>query len=758
MAYQTVGKALPRVDALDKATGSAIYTGDIHVPRMLHGKVLLSPLSHAHIAHIDVSRALRLPGVRGVITEHDTLGVRLGPLLRDQPVIATGKVRFRGEYVAAVAATDPDIAEEALDLIQVEYEEMPAVFDPLEAMKPEAPIIHEDLLSYAINFKTARYGNVCTHVKIHHGDMAQGWAEADLVFEERFQTPAVHQGYIEPHTSLASVDPSGKVTAWTTVKGAFRARQELSQALKIPMSQVRVITPYLGGDFGGKGSAALEPLASLLARRTGRPVRMELSWRQEFACVHPRHPSLIEMKVGIKRDGTLVALEGRVVLDSGAYADTGPRVVGKTAALQGVYRIPHVRLDGYCVYTNKTSFGNCRAPGSPQVVFAMESMMETMANSLGMDPVDLRLKNAFVDGDISPTGQKLHNLSIRQALERAAEVSRWRERPKKEGIGWGMACGEWHSGTGPSSAALKMNEDGTAVLITGAVEHGSGTHTTLVQIASEVLGLPMSSISRNYSDTDATPYEGPSGASRQTFTAGLTVKMAAENVRSQLLERAADQLEAKADDLELVNGQVRVKGSPEKAVAISSLVMSKGKGPLIGSASQDRLMPATDPSYTEGIAGTSFLGHTYASQVAQVEVDRETGDIRVLRLVAAQDVGQVINPLGVEGQIQGGAASGLGFALTERITFDGGRVTNDSLMDYRMPTAVDVPNIEPSIIEELDDDGPFGAKSVGELPYVPVAAAIANAIWDAVGVRVTDLPITPEKVLRALKSGEAAGQ
>ncbi|MDP2937003.1 MAG: molybdopterin-dependent oxidoreductase, partial [Dehalococcoidia bacterium] len=408
--------------------------------------------------------------------------------------------------------------------------------------------------------------------------------------------------------------------------------------------------------------------------------------------------------------------------------------------------------EGLCVYTNKSSFGNCRAPGSPQVAFAIESMMDTVARRLGLDPVEVRLQNAFKDGDLSATGQMLHNLSIRQTIERMAEASHWAERSKGDGTGFGVGCGEWHSGAGPSSAAIKLNEDGTAMIFTGAVEHGSGAHTVLTQVVSEVLGIPVNSISRTFSDTDATPYESATGASRQTFNAGMTVKMAAEEVRRQLLERAADQMEAKPEDLELAGGQVRVKGSPEKSVPIRSLAMFKGKGPLVGTASQDRPMPPFDPSYTEGLLGGSAHGHTYAAQAVKVKVDRETGNVQVLGVVAAQDVGTAINPMGVEGQIHGGVASGLGFALSEQIIFNGSSVANDTLKDYRMPTAVDIPNIEPHIVESQDHEGPFGAKSAGELPLVPVAGAVANAIYDAVGVRITDLPITPEKVLRALKA------
>jgi len=750
--FETIGKALPRVDAFEKATGSAVYAGDVHLPRMLYGRVLHSPHSHARIVRIDYSRALRLPGVRAVVTGEDTSGALTGPMIADQPVIAIRKVRFQGEYIAAVAATEPNIAEEALRLIDVEYEELPAVFDPLEAMQPEAPVIHEDLLSYSGSAKAGRHGNVCTEVKVHHGDPALGWAEADVVLEGSFSGQPVHQGYIEPRTSVASVDPSGRITVWTTAKGPFRTRQELSEVLGIPMSRIRVIVPYLGGDFGGKGGLAMEPLAVLLAQKAGQPVRVELSRRYEFACARSRHPCRMDIKLGARRDGSLVALEGRAVWDAGAYADTGPRVTGKTAALQGIYRIPHVRLEGYCVYTNKTSFGNCRAPGSPQTFFGIESMMDRLAERLGIDPVDLRMKNAFVDGDISPTGQKLHNPPICPTIERLADGAGWRARDEVPGTGWGVACGDWHSGAGASSATIKLNEDGTAVLFTGAVEHGSGTHTVLTQVISEVLGIPVEGIARVYSDTDATPYESATGASRQTFNAGLTVKMAAEEVRRQLLERAADRLEAKAGDLELADGKVRVKGSPEKAVAVRSLVMEKGRGPILGSASQDRPNPPFDRSYTEGVAGASFYGHTYAAQAAQVEVDRETGNVRVLQLVGAQDVGRAINPMSIDGQMQGGMTGGIGYALSEEIIYDRGRPVTDSFMDYRMPTAVDVPIIDTHIVEEPEDDGPFGAKSAGELPIVPTAGAIANAVYDAVGVRITDLPITPEKVLKALKT------
>jgi CO/xanthine dehydrogenase Mo-binding subunit len=756
MTNTAVNSSLDRVDALGKVTGQAIYAADIHLAGMLHGKVLTSPHPHARIHHIDTSRAQRLRGVKGIITGHDTRGVRLGPLLKDQPVMAVEKVRFLGEFVAAVAATDPDIAEEALELLRVEYEELPPVFDPMEAMSPDAPRVHEDLLSYTISFQTPRYGNVCTQVKVQHGDVREGFAASQIVLEKSFRTQSVHQGYLEPHASLAAVDATGRITVWSTAKGPYRTRSELAEALGLPMSRIRVVSPYLGGDFGGKGPLILEPLAALLAQKSGRPVKLELSRRQEFSCVHPRHPCLLQIKLGARRDGTLLALEGRVIFDAGAYADTGPLVVGKSADLQGVYRIPHVRIDGYCVYTNKSSFGNCRAPGSPQAFFAIESTLDLLARELGLDPLELRLKNAFEEGDLSPVGQRLHNVAVKETLRRAAEATGWLERTRTPGRGWGLACGAWHCAYGPSSATIKINEDGTAVLLTGAVEQGSGTHTVLTQVAAEVLGLRPQDFTLIASDTDTTPYESATGASRQTYNAGLTVKMAAEDARRQLFERAADRLEASVEDLEAVGGQVRVKGSPEKAVSLRALTMAKGQGPIIGRASQDRPSPPHDPSYVQGMAVPAYPGHTCATHIAQVEVDRETGDVRVLKMVAAQDVGFAINPKAVEGQMEGGLAAGLGFALSEEIAFAGGRVTTDSLMDYRMPTALDLPQIASLIVEQPDEGGPFGAKSAGELPYVPVAAAIANAIYDAIGVRITELPITPQKVREALARGNMA--
>ncbi|MBI2848919.1 MAG: xanthine dehydrogenase family protein molybdopterin-binding subunit [Chloroflexi bacterium] len=749
MPYNAIGKSLARVDAADKVSGAAKYAGDVKLPYMLYGKILGSPYPHARIRRIDTLKAERLAGVKAVITAADFPDVRIGPLLMDQPVIAREKVRFVGEFVAAVAAVDEETAQEAIELIEVEYEELPAVFDPLEAMSPDAPLIHQDVGNYNCTFPAIRHGNVCTHVKIHHGDVEEGFRGSHLILEETFTTPVVHQGYIEPHAAVATVDPSGKITVWASVKGVFRARQEIAQALRMPMTKIRVICPYLGGDFGGKGLSILEPLCALLSMKSRRPVKIRMGRDEELTATRPRHPARIQIKIGASQEGMLTALKGTVIFDAGAYADTGPRVIGKCASLQGVYHIPHVYIDGYCVYTNKTPFGNCRGPGTPQVNFAIESMIDMIAERIGMDSHLLREKNAVEDGAISPTGQVLHGVALKETMKAAVQQVGRGDPPEGNNRGMGMACGNWESGTGPSSADIKINEDGTVVLSTGAVEQGAGPHTILCQIVAEELGLSLKDVSLVAADTDATPYEGPTGASRTTFTAGLTVKMAATDARRQILEMAAERLEANTDDLEMSQGQVRVKGSPDKNLPIRSLTMAKG--PVMAKASLNRKGLPYDPSYTEGHAGPSQYGHTYFTYVTQVEVDPEMGNVRLMGITAAQDVGLAINPQAVEGQIEGGLSNGIGYALSEAIIFDHGRVTTDSFQDYRMPTALDMPPIHTMIIEKGDENGPYGAKGAGESPVVPVAPAIANAVHRAVGVRLKDLPLTPEKVFWALK-------
>ncbi|MBI4318722.1 MAG: xanthine dehydrogenase family protein molybdopterin-binding subunit [Chloroflexi bacterium] len=751
MEHSVVGRRMPRIDALVKVSGEMVYTADIRLPHALYGAVLGSARPHARIARVDTSRLTRLPGVKAVVTGQDCRDILLGKVTRDQPVLAWHKTRFIGELVAGVAAIDPDIALEALDLIEVDYEDLQPVFDPQEAMAPEAPVIHEDLLSYATDSPAHRYGNVCAHVKVHRCNVLEGFEQADFVFEDVYASQAAHQGYVEPRAAVAAFDTSGKVTVWATSSSAFELRQDLAEVLRLPMSKVRVILPAVGGDFGGKGSTGIEPVCALLARKAGRPVSIQLPREQDFVTSHPRHPAKMALRIATKRDGTLVAVEGQMVLDAGAYADTGPRMIGRCAFLQGVYRVPHVKIDGLCVYTNKISFGNCRAPGAPQATFAIESALDEIATRLGIDPLELRLKNAWRDGDRSSTGQVLHGIAVEKTLRLAASSVGWNESKPGPNIGRGIACGLWHSGIGNSSAVVKVNEDGSLVLLTGAVDQGAGCHTVLSQIAAECLGVSLDDLAIVTADTDATPIEAGAGSSRTTFTAGTSVKMAAEDTRRQLGELAARMLEANPADLRFASRMISVEGSPERAVSFAQVMNASPSGPIIGRGSNKRGRPSYDPSTCTGLMGPASHGHTAVTEMAEVEVDPETGRVEVLRLLVAQDVGYAINPIGVEGQIEGGATGGLGFALTEELVVENGKLLSANLVDYRMPTPLDSPNVESIIIEEPEPDGPFGAKGVGEAPIVPTAAAIAAAVYDAVGVRIKDLPITPEKVLRAIR-------
>lgn len=760
MELTLVGKRAPRIDGVGKATGQARYGADMALPHMLHGKILRSPHPHARVLNINASKAERLPGVKAVITARDFPDVRLGFSIKDQPVLARDRVRYIGEPVAAVAATGVEAAEEALGLIQVEYEELPPIFDPLAAMEPQATLIHPDLEGYVATFEAIRQGNVCSHTKIRRGDVQRGFQEADLVFEGTFQTQKVHQGYIEPHAVVAALDASGRVTVWSTSQAPFLVRLDLSEALQIPLSHIRVIASTLGGAFGGK-LTLLEPVCVALAARAGRPVKVEMSRLEEFLATNPRHPCQIELRTAVKRDGTLVALQARSVYDTGAYAGMGPLATGRCAFVQGPYNIPNVQIDGYCVYTNKSSCGSCRAPGAPPSAFAIETQMDEIARELGMDAAELRLRNALQDGDLSPTGQVLHNVGLRQTIQEVVDRVGW-DKPFSQGQtapqkrrGRGMACCQWASGAFASSASLKLNEDGSVVLSTGAVDVGSGNGTVLAQIAGEGLGIPLEDIVVVSADTDTTPYDAFTGSSRVTHNMGDAVKMAAANLRQQVLALAAEQLEAKLEDLEIANRQVWVRGSPERSIPIAALSMVSHfvqGGPLLATGSSLHEHPHFDPKVTvEGHPHPAMPTPTYGTQYAEVEVDAETGDLRVLRYVAAHDVGCAINPQGVEGQIEGGVVQGMGYALSEEILSEKGRVLNPILGDYRLPTSLDCPNVEPLILEVKADQGPYGAKGVGEPPTIAVAPAIANAVYDAIGVRIRELPISPERIRTALR-------
>ncbi|MGB6838488.1 MAG: xanthine dehydrogenase family protein molybdopterin-binding subunit [Dehalococcoidia bacterium] len=759
--YLQVGRPAPRVEGPAKVTGQTVYADDIQLSHMLHAKVLRSPLAHARIKRIDTSRAQALEGVEAVVTAADLPPVAREdespgamPSNRAEVLLAADEVIFAGQPVAAVLASDPSVAEEALDLIEVEYEELPAVLDPLEAMKEDAPPARgpvsdidrsEAQAHAAVDAEEERAqtaSNVASQMRLTRGDVEQGFAEADVVVERTWRTPMVHQAYIEPHISLADYHPAtGTLTVWTGTQGQFFVRDELSRLFRIPETKVRVISAELGGAFGGK-VLLTQPLAAALAMVAKGPVKLVMSRSEDLTAGNPAPSCVVQLKTGMKRDGALIALQGRIIYESGAFPGS-PIIIG-ALLLGGYYRFPHLDIQAFDVMTNKVPQGAYRAPGAPQVTFAIENHMDMMARELNLDPLEVRLQNAVQEGDPMPNERPYPRIGFRQCLEAIRENDIWRSRGKVREAqgkrrGVGLAAGGWLSGRQPASAIVKLNEDGTFGVVTGSNDI-TGTNTTFAQIAAEELRQPLETVSILTADTATAPFAGITGGSKAVYTVGRAVKAAAEDARGQLLAIAAQLLEVGADDLELACGQVQVKGTPDWSVPLKGIARSStdfgGRYPPV-----------------VGRGTISALKHHpgFSVQVAEVEADPETGKVTVLRWAIAQDVGFAINPLSIAGQMEGATAQGLGMGLFEEMLFDDqGRLLNPSLLDCHIPTAADVPPIETIILEVPSEEGPYGARGVGEPPVVAGSAVIANAISDALGVRVSEAPITPERILRAL--------
>ena len=755
-----VGKSPKRADAMDKVTGKALYGTDLKLAGMLYGKVLRSPLPHARILHIDTHRAERLPGVKAVVTGKD-LEATYGACVKDQPYYCVDKVRFIGDPVAGVAAVDEDTATEALDLIRVDYEELPAVFDPIEAMSPDAPLIHEKLGEYwhgAAFFPVPRT-NICNHFKLRRGDIEEGFRQSDYIHEDTFRTQMVQHCHLEPHAAVVQVDPSGRILIWSNTQHPYSCVRELSRSLGMPMHKIRVIVICLGGGFGGKTLLKVEPVCLVLAMKVknNRPVKITFTREEEFYAAVVRHPTVVTVKTGVKKDATLTARKIKLVYDTGAYAEGGPVVTRNPGfSSNGPYHIPNMWVDSYCVYTNKTIGGAFRGLGIPQMMWAVDSQMDILAEMIGMDPVEFRLKNALEVGSVTATGQVLTtSVGIKECIRKASEAIGWKDRKKVRGRGMGI--GVMHKMTmtpASSSAFLKLNEDGTAEVQSSTVDMGQGSNTVLAQIAAEELGLKMEDVRVVTPDTDLTPYDHGTSSSRSTFHMGNAVKAAAADAKKQLLEIAADLLEANPLDLEVHQGIVSVKGSPERSITVREIpkggsYLGKGK-PIIGRGTFS-VRDATPLDRETGQGAMPAIFWMYAAQAAEVEVNEETGEVKVLKIASAHDVGKTINPVACEQQIEGALGIGIGATLMEEIKFDKGKTLNASFLDYKIPTSLNMPEMIPIMVETIHDRGPYGAKGLGEPALAPTAPAIANAIYDAVGVRIKELPITPDKVLRALK-------
>ena len=740
--FQVAGKSLIRVDALEKVTGKAVYAGDVSLPGMLMCKVLTSDHSHARIASIDTSAAEALAGVRAVITGKDYPDVWFGSgALMDRRVMARDEVFYIGEPVAAVAADDELTALEALDLIKVEYKDLEKVVDPLQAISGGSVDIHPDLEGFQ-GYGFALGGNNCTMLDADRGDVEQGFRESDIIVEETYHTQPINQGFLEPMACVANVEANGRLDIYASTQGPYQVRSQLASVLDISISNIKVIAMEMGGGFGAKLRLALEAFPALLAMKTGRPVKLVNTREETFTLNGPRLETNIYLKTGVTNDGRILAREARSIFDVGAYLGAGPNS-GVGHGL-GAYNIPNFKLRSYGVYTNKIYVGSYRASGVADMTFATESHTDVIAHKLGMDPMEFRLKNALSEGDTGVSGAAIPKNGL---METMAALKERMGLPKKleDGRGVGICLGEWRSGSGPSTASISVNEDGTVSLLTGSVDI-SGSDTSLAQIAAETLGLRLDQVVVAKRDTDMAPFTGPSGGSRIVYSQGKAVQNAAEDAKSKLLELAADRLGVSADALECSSGGVYVQDNPAQSMDLSQLgrmSLSSRGGPIIGTASLSSMPYAP----------------VFNAQGVEVVVDKETGRVRVTRFVQAQDVGKAINPMGVEGQLEGGAVQGIGRALSEEILIDGetGQVRNPSLATYLMPLAVDMPEIENILVEVPSADGPFGARAVAESPGFGPPAAIANAIYDAVGVRIKTLPLSAERVLAAIQ-GRAADE
>jgi CO/xanthine dehydrogenase Mo-binding subunit len=750
-----------RQDGREKVTGLGRYTADLTRTGMLHAAFRYADHTHARILRIDAARARAVPGVHAVVTHEDVPDLRYGIAVRDRRLFARDKVRFEGDVIAAVAARTRAIARAAAALVEVDYEPLPALADYERAMDDDAPQVHEDWASYDGDRALGRHGNLLAYATIATGDVDAALAAADQVVRGRYVADISHGVPIEPRAIVAEW-AGDRVTIWSSTQVPFIARDEVARVLTLPQSHVRVIVPLLGGGFGAKCNFHFEAHVAALARAARRPVRLAFGRREEFTAVdHRREGMVIELESGVTHDGRIVARRARLVLDGGAYCGEGG-FMAQLAAMHvcGPYRLGAVDVRSSLVYSNNQPSASIRAPTAPQTCWALEQHVDALAAAIGMDPVELRRRNLIREGDRSPTGQVFERIGALETLERAAAlIGHGAALPDDESIGF--ACGWWPSYGASSGAFVKLNADGTGVIVTGATETGTGAVMGLPLLVAEVLGMRPDDFAILYQDTDAGPWDKGASGSQTTFNNGRAVIAAAAEVRDALLDLAADRLEASRDDLELAAGCVAVKGSPDRSVAIAELASSGGT--IIGKGGCESPPPPAAPD-VEGCVGRlgheSFLAPQLFTHAARVRVDRDTGVVRVLAIAAVHDSGAILNRIGADGQVYGGVTMGIGQALLERVQLEeDGRLRNPDLVDYKLITAADTPEIRIAWVETpTANAGPNGAKGVGEPPCIPTAGAIANAISNALGCVVTELPMTPERVWLALRAAATTAE
>jgi CO/xanthine dehydrogenase Mo-binding subunit len=735
---QVVGRPTPRVEGELKVTGKAQYSADVKLPDTLWGRCLRSPIACGRIKSIDTSKAWQVPGVKAVITGQDVTGLRIGRCIYDTPVLADGVVRFIGEKVAAVAAETKLAADQALELIEVEYEELEPLLDPVEAAKPGAPVLHPDLLSYkGLPVPVETLSNVFAYLKWGKGNIEEGFKQAEVIVENTYTTQVTHQSYLEPHACVVKTDPSGGAEVWSCSKTPFAVRGQLSNCIGVAKEKLIFHPTHIGGDFGGKGGFMDVPVAYFLSKKSGQPVKVIMDYTEELTAGNPRHPSIIKIKTGVKKDGTIVAHHIDFRFDSGAYASMKPAgyLIGASTCA-GPYKIANCLIEERMVYTNKIPCGHMRAPGDPQGFFANESQLDIVARKLGMDPAEFKRRNMLHDGDETPIGGHISHIRGKEALDKALQLAGYK-KPKPKNVGRGLSFSEWSPSGGEGNVFVTIEEDGHVKVITPVVDQGAGVLTVIVEVVGEELRIPAADIELKQVDSTIVPSDGGVGGSRATRVYGNASYEAGVKARDELFAFAAQTLEVDPKELELDNGMILHKASKRK-LSFAAAVKFKGA-----------------PIYVRGYYKSTEKSHdaSVSAQIAEVHVDPETGQITLRNMVSAHTTGKVINPLMHQGQIDGGVVFGLGYALTEEMLFDGAKITTSNFGEFKIPNIMDIPPLKTDVMENVPaGPGPYNSLAIGEVANVPTAAAVANAVADACGIRITDLPVTSEKVYRALKA------
>ena len=731
-----IGKPTPRVEGTEKVTGAANYTADVTLPGMLWAKVARSPIACGRLRRVDVAAALKVPGVKAVITGKDVAGMKIGRRIYDMPILAEDVVRYVGEKIAAVAAETEEAAERACELIEIDYEEMEPVLDPLKALQATAPLLHPAVVSYrGLPGKLAAPGNLFIHMSWGNGNIDSGFQQADMIVENRFETQSVHQAYLEPHSCIVLADASGGAEIWACSKTPYAVREQLSNSLNVPKEKLVFHPNHIGGDFGGKGGSMDIPVCYFLSLRTGRPVKMVMDYGEELLAANPRHSSIINVKTGVKKDGTIIAHQMELIFDSGAYGAMKP--LGYLPGVEnsaGPYKIPHCLIEEKLVYTNKVPCGHMRAPGDQQGVFATESQFDIVARKLGMDPAEFKRKNLLRAGDVSAVGHPVGDIRAEEALDKAVALSAYK-KPRPKNVGRGLALAEWCSSGGEGTVFLKIDERGKITVSSPVLDQGAGVFTVICEVVGEELNVPAESVELERLDSRSVESDTGVGGSRATQVYGNAAYVAGKSARQELFKIAAQCMHSNPDDVQLEDGFVIHRLSKRRMNFAELIKRNESPIRVTGYWKKD----------------ANPRDNSVAAQIAEVHVDPETGEVKLTKFVSVYTTGNVINPLMHRGQIDGGFVCGLGYAMTEQLMFEDGKVATTNFGEYKIPNIHDVPVCETVVLSTVGDgSGPYKSVSIGEAANLPVAAAIANAIEDAVGVRIRDLPITAGKIYAAL--------